>query len=38
MIDSSKLMQCLVELVSVPQVWIVLMKSGGHFAGAVFKG
>ena len=21
-----------------PQVWIILMRSGGHFAGAVFKG
>ena len=20
------------------QVWIILMRSGGHFAGAVFKG
>ena len=21
-----------------PQVWIILIRSGGHFAGAVFKG
>ncbi len=21
-----------------PQVWIILMRSGGHFAGAVFRG
>ena len=21
-----------------PQMWIILMRSGGHFAGAVFKG
>lgn len=22
----------------VPQVWLVLMRSGGHFAGAVYRG
>ena len=21
-----------------PQVWVILMKAGGHFAGAVFNG
>jgi len=21
-----------------PQVWVILMRSAGHFAGAVFKG
>ena len=21
-----------------PQVWLILMRSGGHFAGAVFRG
>ena len=31
--------QQLTELVSSPpRVWIVLMRSGGHFAGAVFRG
>lgn len=34
---SSDLLGSLVSLVQ-PQVWIILMRAGGHFAGAVFRG
>lgn len=36
-ISSSDLLGSLVNLTQ-PQVWIVLMRAGGHFAGAVFRG
>ena len=32
--DLLSALNCLTQ----PQVWIVLMRAGGHFAGAVFKG
>jgi hypothetical protein len=32
--DLERALQALRE----PQVWIILMRSGGHFAGAVFRG
>ncbi|XP_019849233.1 PREDICTED: ankyrin repeat and zinc finger domain-containing protein 1-like [Amphimedon queenslandica] len=36
-VSSSEVMENLVRLATEPQIWIVLMKSGGHFAGAIFK-
>jgi hypothetical protein len=32
-----ELKQAMIDL-TIPQFWIILMRSGGHFAGAVFKG
>ena len=34
---SSDLLDSLINLTQ-PQVWIILMRAGGHFAGAVFRG
>ena len=36
--DHKELTRALQALGGEPQVWILLMRSGGHFAGAIFKG
>ena len=36
-VSMSELLHAIADLTK-PQVWIILMRSGGHFAGAVFHG
>ena len=36
--ESSQQLCLALRTLETPQVWIILLRSGGHFAGAVFRG